>query len=165
MLVPVLRLPPRVVCLDHNHDGVHGVEFHGLPPLGGGRLLGDPPDHGGHFGGHPLEGDPPISQANYLCLTKRRLFKTQQFKSHFDQDQHRSRGHFCPETKNSILATFHLFPLKKPFFCAPLKSMSDTPRKKFKITTVICNKGQLSQPQAVSNICCKYLKNRDLSRN
>ena len=121
MLVPVLRLPPRVVCLDHNDDGVHGVEFHGLPPLGGGRLLGDPPDHGGHFGGHPLEGDPPISQANYLCLTKRRLFKTQQFKSHFDQDQHRSRGHFCPETKNSILATFHLFPLKKTIFLRAIK--------------------------------------------
>jgi len=152
MLVPVLRLPPRVVCLDHNDDGVHGVEFHGLPPLGGGRLLGDPPDHGGHFGGHPLEGDPPISQANYLCLTKRRLFKTQQFKSHFDQDQHRSRGHFCPETKNSILATFHLFPLKKPFFCAPLKSMSDT-------STVFFNHNCNMQQRSIvtTSSCFKYL--------
>ena len=142
------------------------VEFHDLPPLWGGRTLWWPTWPRWTLKWAPPGRRPPISkQANYLCLTKRRLFKTQQFKSHFDQDQHRSRGHFCPETKNSILATFHLFPLKKPFFCAPLKSMSDTPRKKFKITTVICNKGQLSQPQAVSNICCKYLKNRDLSRN
>ena len=159
MLVPVFRLPPRVVCLDHNHDGVHWGETscripYGLPYLSG--VVNPLVTHlttVDTLVGTPLKETPPSAKQT-ICVSpsvdclKPNNSRVISIKINTDQEDT-----FVRKRKIASSRLFTFFLSKKPFFCAPSKSMSDTS------TVFFLNHNCHMQQRSVvtTSSCFKYL--------
>ena len=153
MLVPVFRVPPRVVCLDHMMGSTVKlyVEFRGSPsgkvdPLVNHLTMVDTLV--------PTPWLDPPSDKQTICVSPS-VDCLKPNNSRVISIKIKIREDTFVQKPNSIRATFLLFPLKKPLSLLPIISINVIYYLFLRIITTA-----MSQCQAVSNSFCKYLKNR-----